>query len=396
MPAMVKLHLRRGGDRRIRSGHLWVFSNEIERVEAEGDPPPGAPATVLDNRGRVLGSGYYNRHTLIAARLLSRQDETDERELVRSRLLAALALRERLYGPGRAGCRLVYSEGDFLPGLIVDRFGSWLVVQILTAGMERLRPFVLEALREFAEPAGMVLRNDSPSRELEGLPRVVELPDGPPPDPLEMEAEGLRFAVDLQGGQKTGHFFDQSANRLLLRTMVSGYTVFDGFSYSGGWALQAARGGAASVTAVDSSEPALALARRNAVLNGVEGTIEFRRGDVVETLREDRARDRRYDCVIIDPPAFAKSRRDREGAATGYLTLNREAMRCLHAGGLLVTSSCSYHMPEADFIAVVARAAAALGRFARVLHIGRQAPDHPVPPGLPESAYLKCLFVQID
>jgi len=396
--AMQVLHLKRGADRRIRAGHLWIFSNEIARVEGETDGPAGSAAQVLDHKGTYLGCGYYNRRSLIAARLLSRQHEPDETELLRRRILAALSLRERFYGaPDDEGCRLIYGEGDFLPGLVVDSFGDWLVVQLTTAGMDLRRETILAILGEYLTPAGVVLRNDSHFRELEGLDQSVDIVGTAPPSPLELTLEGLRMAVDLEKGQKTGHFYDQSWNRRRFRGMTAGYRVLDTFCYTGAWGLQAAAGRAPEVPFVDSSAGALDLVRRNAALNGLgDDRVQFEKSDVVDFLKAAHGDGRRYDAVVLDPPAFAKTKKAREEALKGYLRLNREGIRCLHPGGLLVTSSCSYHVAPDEFMAVVARAAAQQGRFARVIHVGGQGPDHPVPAGLPEAAYLKCLFVQVD
>ncbi len=393
---MQELHLKKRAGKRVRAGHLWIFSNEIERVVNGENEEPGASALVIDYDGSYLGCGYYNRHSLIAGRLLSRQREPDEKELLERRLLAAFELRSRFYGEEDEGCRLVYSEGDFLPGLVIDSYGDYLVMQLLTAGMDRRRDTILEIVQKYLDPKGIVLRNDSHFRQLEGLERTVEVVGETPPSPLILTLEGLKFAVDMEGGQKTGHFYDQSSNRRYFRSLVAGYTVLDTFCYTGGWGLQAAKGGAKSVTFVDSSQGALDLVTRNAQLNGMEELVNCEKSDVVAYLKKQNKKNKRFDCVLLDPPAFAKTKKSRKEALKGYLRLNREGIRCLHKGGLLVTSSCSYHISYDEFIAVVAKAAAQQGRFARILFQGHQGPDHPVPAGLPEAAYLKCLFVQVD
>jgi len=394
---MHAIKLKKGADKRIRAGHLWIFSNEIAKIDGPEHAEPGMAATIMDHHGTVLGIGYYNKNSLIAARLLSRHShEPDLGELVKRRILAAIEYRTRHVPSGDQGYRLVYSEGDAIPGLIVDAYGDWLVAQFLTAGIDRLRNVIIDCLQEVMQPKGIILRNDSHFRAIEGLEQGVELVGEAPPVPLELTIEDLTFSVDLKRGQKTGHFFDQSENRRKFRTMVEGYKVLDCFCYSGGWGLQAAKGGAKSVIAVDSSQLALDMVTCNAKLNGCSDLIEVKKSSVQPFLKEERKAGRLYDAIVLDPPAYAKSKKDRKEAMLAYLRLNGTAMACLAPGGMLVTSSCSYHVALDEFIAIMGKAAAGIGRFARVVHVGRQGPDHPVPCGLPEASYLKCLFLQID
>ena len=394
--AMQELHLKEKASKRIRTGHLWVFKDEIEKVVGGKGMPAGSEALFIGNDGSYLGCGYYNAASPIAGRLLSRNREPDQKELLERRILAALELRARFYGTDDEGCRLVHAEGDFLPGLIIDSYGDYLVIQLLTAGMENRRQSVIDIVQKYLEPKGIVLRNDAPIRQLEELEQQVEVIGPPPPTPLRLRLEGLQFSVSLQGGERTGHFFDQSTNRRLFRTLVPGYKVLDTYCYSGAWGLQAAAGGAKSVTFVDSSNDALELVKANAELNGLQELCAYEQSDVLEFFKTLIKAEKRYDCVVLDPPAFAKEEKSRSSALKSYLHLNREAIRCLHKGGLLVTSSCSYHVSADEFISVVAKAAAQQGRFARILFHGYQSPDHPIPAGLREAAYLKCLFIQVD
>ena len=394
--AMQELHLTEKASKRIRAGHLWIFIDEIVRVLGDSSLPPGSAALFIGNDGSYLGCGHYNGNCPIAGRMLSRQREPDEKELLERRILEAMELRSRFYGDEDEGCRLVHAEGDFLPGLIIDSYGNYLVIQLLTAGMELRRQTIIDIVQKYLEPKGIVLRNDSPFRETEGLERFVEVIGEQPPDPLVLKLEGLQFSVALEGGQRTGHYFDQSGNRRLFRNLVSGYNVLDTFCYSGAWGLQAAAGGAKSVTFVDSAKNALELTKRNAELNGFLEVSSFEESDVLDYLKEQVRNNKKYDSVLLDPPAFAKDKKSRKSALKKYLHLNRESIRCLHKGGLLVTSSCSYHISRDEFTAVVSKAAAQQGRFARILFQGQQGPDHPVPAGLSEAAYLKCLFIQVD
>lgn len=388
----VRITLAKGEDRRIRGGHPWVFSNEIQDIR--GERVPGGAAGVYDAGGGFLGSGYYNPNSLIAARILSRErEEIDSAAFFRERIARALALRRRLY-PELATFRVVHGEGDFLPGLVVDKYGDWLSVQLLTAGMEARRAAVVEALTELMAPKGIIARNDVAVRGLEGLPERVEVLCGEIPESVEVEEHGLRFRVDLKGGQKTGHFLDQKENHLMLKGIAAGKRVLDCFSYSGSWGVHAAAFGAAEVTCVDISERAAALARENATLNGVEGIVRVEVCDAFDRLRSLGHEGRRFGVVVLDPPAFVKSKKALKEAEKGYLTINRRAMELLDEGGYLITCSCSYHMGREPFRELLAQAARQAGRQMRVVEIRSQAPDHPVLLAVPETEYLKCFVLQ--
>jgi 23S rRNA (cytosine1962-C5)-methyltransferase len=308
------------------------------------------------------------------------------------RIRAALSLRERLY---QAPCyRLVHGEGDGLPGLVVDRYGDLLVVQITTAGMERLAPLVLAALEQVVRPTRIVLRNDTPMRELEGLALGVEWVLGDDPGDIDLAEGGVRFAVSPGGGQKTGWFFDQADNRLAQHRFGAAGRVLDVCCYLGAWGLQAAVAGAGSVTFVDSAEAALARVADNAERNGVSDRVDLLHGDAFEVLRALRDEGACFDRVILDPPAFIKRRKDEREGIRAYERLNRLGLGLLEPGGLLITSSCSFHLGRDAFLRAVQSAARRTEQELQLLLAGAQGPDHPVHPAIPETAYLKTLFLR--
>lgn len=390
---MNRLLLRPGHERRARSGHPWIFSNEIDRIE--GVVEPGAALEVLDRRGDFLGVAYYNPHSLIAARILSRQRESiDSVDFFRRRIASALAYRRALY-PNEDALRIVHGEGDGLPGLVVDRYGEVLSIQLLTLGMECRRTVILDALREIFQPVAMVARNDVAVRELEGLPRQVERLEGELPEELIVAEHGLRSRVDILGGQKTGQFLDQKENHLALGERVAGRRVLDLFCYAGSWSLHAAHFGAGQVLGVDISAPAVELARDNARRNGFETICSFVRADVFELLRE-LGRDReRFGVIVLDPPAFVKSRKKLPEAIKGYLTVNRRAMELLEPGGYLFTCSCSQHLDRETFLETLRQAGQQAGRVPRLVEMRGQAYDHPILLACPETDYLKCAVLQV-
>jgi 23S rRNA (cytosine1962-C5)-methyltransferase len=390
---MPRLLLRPGHDRRLRAGHPWIFSNEIDRID--GIPSDGDAVLVFSARGDCLGTAYYNPHSLIAGRLLSRRQEAiDSVEFFRERLAAAIDYRRRLYGE-LATLRLVHGEGDGLPGLVVDRYEEVLSIQLLTLGMERRREPILQALRELLAPAAIVGRNDVAVRELEGLPRQVELLYGELPPEVLIDEHGLRFRVDVTGGQKTGHFLDQKENHLALRGRVAGERVLDLFCYSGSWSLHAAHFGAREVIGVDISAGALALAEENARRNELQATCSFIRADGFDLLRDWGRSGERFGTVVLDPPAFVKSKKKLAEAIRGYLTINRRAMELVAPGGTLFTCSCSHHLQREDFLDLLRQAAVQAGRNARLLELRGQAFDHPVLLACPETDYLKCAVLQL-
>ncbi len=393
--SLPSLYLRRRHERRVQRGHPWVFSNE---VAIERSPltafQAGDCVNVSSFSGKPLGTAYVNPHSLICARMLSAEANCilDE-DFLGERLAHALALRERL--GWLPHCRLVYGESDRLPGLIVDRYGDVLAVQVGTAGMERVRDDIVRALVKLCRPAAVVLRNDLASRGLEGLESYVEVAHGEVPTVVSLRENGASFEISPLEGQKTGWYYDHRRNRARLSHYAQGRSVLDCFSYVGGFGVQAAMGGAQSVLCLDSSQSALARLRRNAELNGVADRVDGRRGDVFDSLRALRGEQRRFDIVVVDPPAFMRRKKDRRAGIEAYRRLNRRAMQVLEADGLLLSASCSFHLSPEEHQEVVAGAAADVGRWVQILERGQQAADHPVHPGLPESEYLKALLVRV-
>jgi 23S rRNA (cytosine1962-C5)-methyltransferase len=392
MSAPVKrLALRHHQDRRVRGGHPWVFSNEIARIE--GAPAPGDLVEVCDERGAFLGRAYYNPQSLIAARLLTRGRDEVDAALFAKRLERALRLREAAL-PGARAVRVVYGESDQLPGLVVDRYGDHLAVQVLTLGMELRQDMVREALEQVLAPRGVVRVADSPLRALEGLPLERGLWWGEVPERVEVELEGFRLEADLLHGQKTGLFLDQRLNRRVAEARAAGRRVLDLFCYQGEWAMHAARGGATAVLAVDSSAAALAAAARNLERNDLAGRVSLRQGDVFDVLRELERTGERFGVVVLDPPALVKSRKHMAAGARAYRELNRAAMGLLEEEGVLITCSCSHHLDDALFHQVLLEAARAAHRPFRVLEWRGESPDHPRLLAVPETHYLKCAVLQ--
>ena len=390
--SLPELRLKAHEERRLRAGHLWIYSNE---VDIEKTPLAGLEAgtlcRVVDARHKPHGLAYVNPHTLLAARLLTSQaDATIDAAWFARRIGSALALRARLYDAPYY--RLVYGESDGLPGLVIDRYGDVCVVQLATAGMERLKAAVVDGLRQAVQPAGILLRNDVGMRETEGLESYVE-EIGTVPDTVTIEEAGVRFAVPVKTGQKTGWFYDQRRNRDALMRYVPGRSVLDVFSYLGGWSLRALKAGAASALAVDSSAPALEGARNNAALNGV--TLETVQGKALDVLRELRTQQRRFDIVVVDPPALIKRKKDLETGIAHYAALNRVALELLQPEGILVSCSCSHHMDAEALQRVLLRESRSAGRRLQILEQGFQGPDHPVHPAIPETRYLKAFFCRV-
>lgn len=389
------LRLRKGEDRRLRAGHLWIYSNEVDVAATPlSGFEAGEPVRLEDFRGRPIGTAYVNPHSLICARVLSRRAgyRFDAGALAR-RLESALGLRESLFASPYY--RLVYGESDALPGLIVDRYDAVLVVQITTAGMERLRTEIVAALETLLEPEGILLRNDAPARSLEGLESYVEVASGEVPEHAVIEENATRFEVPLLDGQKTGWYFDHRANRARMRDYARGKRVLDVFSYAGAWGIEALTAGAASAHCVDASSAALDWARRSAALNGVAERLETSEADAFDALEAMRARDARFDLVILDPPAFIKRKKDLEKGARAYGRLNALALELLGVEGLLISSSCSYHLSRERLLGEIRQAGLRSGRALQVLEQGHQAADHPVHPAMPETDYLKTFILRV-
>lgn len=386
------LRLKRNEDRRLHAGHLWVFSNEVDTQQT---PLPkfkaGELVRVLAHNDRALGLAYVNPKSLISARLLQTWTMPDAAWFA-ARIRVALALRERLYADPYY--RVVYGESDGLPGLVVDRYGSQCVVQIGTAGMELLKPHIQEAVLRVLKCDALLFKNDSGAREMEGLPSYVEAVKGTFDELGLVIEDGLKFSAPLAEGQKTGWFFDQAANRRALPKYVrSGARVLDVFSYAGAWAVRAAKSGASEVISVDSSASALELAARNGERNGV--TVSTRKGDAFDVLEQLAQEPGRFDVVIVDPPAFAKRRKDLPKALAAYKRLNQLAIQLVSSDGILVSCSCSYHVSADDLQDAIAKAARAADKHLQILEFGGQAPDHPVHPAIPETRYLKAYFCRV-
>lgn len=389
---MTRITLNKNEDRRIKSGHPWVFSNEIREIV--GNRSAGTVAELYDAAGGFIAVGHYNPHSLIAFRLVSRhREDIDAPGFFAGRIAAAVAHRTVRY-PGLTTYRAVYGESDFLPGLVVDRYCDYLSVQFLSAGMDCRREQIVEALSTVFEPAGIIARNDVGVRKLEGLDETVELLWGEIPETVEMEENGLRFRVSLCEGQKTGGFLDQKQNHLLLRGICAGKHVLDCFCYTGGWAVHAGSFGAVSVLGVDISARAVGQAGSNAKLNKMSDRVKFEECDAFERLRSLHQEGRRFGVIVMDPPAFVKSRKNIAEATKGYLTVNRRALELLEPGGYLITCSCSYHMGREAFRDMLVQAARLAKREVRLVETCSQAADHPVLLSFPESEYLKCFVLQ--
>jgi 23S rRNA (cytosine1962-C5)-methyltransferase len=390
------LRLGKNEDKRLRAGHLWIFSNEVDVAATPLKAfQKGDLAMVEDACGQPLGTAYVNPETLICARFLSRDPRVgiDER-FFRRRLENALNLRQGLYEPPHY--RLVYGESDGLPGLVVDRMGDVLSVQTNTVGMERLQPLVIAVLEKQFSPRAIVLKNTSSLRLLEGMDVYTRVASGELSGPVEIEENGARFRVDPMGGQKTGWFFDHRANRAFAARLAKGRKVLDLFSYSGAWGIQAAVAGAARVDCVDSSETALALCEENAALNGVGERVRREEADVFAFLKQAREEKRKYDMVILDPPAMIKRKKDMKPGMDAYRRLNQGALQLLASGGILVSASCSHHLHR-ETLHDILRAAARHGdRHLVFLAQGGQAPDHPIHPAIPETDYLKTFFCRVS
>ncbi len=385
--------LKRGHDRRLLRGHPWIFSNEVQMPEE--DLEPGTLVRVRDGKERFQGVGYFNPHSLIALRMLRRDLGPVDEAFLGERLEDAIRLRERLY-PGAEAVRLVYAESDGLPGLVVDRYGDHLAIQVTTAGMERLAPIVQRLLHERLQPVCMVARNDTHFRSMEGLEEGVEVLSGTPDEGLTVDYLGLRLAVDLMGGQKTGLFLDQRDNQsLFLPSVVSG-SVLDTFCYQGTWGLLALRAGADEVVGVDTSADALEFADRHARANGLEERVRWVKQDVIEALKGLKEAGRTFQTVILDPPAFVKSKKHLKSGLRGYLDLNKRGLEVLAPGGTLITCSCSHHVQPEAFRDTVSHAASLLRRHVRVLGSGTQSRDHPPLLTAPETGYLKCLVLHAE
>ena len=387
------LRFEKGRSRRFRGGHPWAFSNEVQMTPELKALPPGSLVTLIDAGDEKLGVATFNPRSLIAARMLCSdwQQVIDEDFVVR-RLAQAVALRDTLYA--RPWYRLIHSEADGFPGLVIDRYGDVLCLQVNSAGMEMLTPLVIQALNKLLSPRAIVLKNDAPVRTLEGLDLYDRVAQGEIAGPIEVQENGLTYYADLVDGQKTGWFFDQRDNRAFMASLAKGRSALDVYSYGGGFALAMAAGGATRVVAVDRSAEALALAAKAAAANNLNLST-VRAEAYAELARLDAAQER-FGIVVVDPPAFVKSKKDLSAGAKGYRKLARLAAPLVEPGGFLLAASCSHHMPADSFFEETALGVVQAGRTGRVIRVSGAAPDHPLHPLLPESAYLKAVVMQVD
>lgn len=386
----MNVYLRRGREQRVLGGHPWVFRSDIEREDGAAD---GLPVRVLTSAGRFLAMAVYNPRSQISLRILSRRDEPVDGAFIRGRVRRALDYRRRFADLN--SCRLIFAESDGLPAVIADKFGDVIVMQILCLGMERFKADIVDALAQELSPRGVYERNDVPVRELEGLSQQTGLLWGEVPDRVEMQENGVRFLVDVKEGQKTGFFLDQKENRAAIAPFVPGMRVLDCFTHTGSFALHAARYGAAEVTGVDISEHACACALENARLNGVEFRVRFECANAFDFLRAQQTAKAQYDVVILDPPAFTKTRSAVEGALRGYKEINLRGMKLTRDGGFFITCSCSQHVTPDLFRGMLMDAQKDAHVQLRQIEWRTQGRDHPILLASPETQYLKCGIFQV-
>ncbi|MFO1069376.1 MAG: class I SAM-dependent rRNA methyltransferase [Geminicoccaceae bacterium] len=389
----IKILPRR--DHRFRSGSPWIFSNEIEMDAAAKALPAGSLVRIMAPNGHIMGVAHFNPHSLIAARLLTRnKDAGVDRKFVRRRIDRALAVRDRLYE--RPFYRLVHAEADGLPGLVIDRLGDLVVIQPNTAGWDGMTDILVEAVDAAVKPSCIVVRGDAPVRALEGLAESVRVAKGTVPERLEIEENGLAFVVDVMGGQKTGWYFDQRDNRAFAARLAGGQRVLDLYSYAGGFGLTAAAAGATEVVCVDRAEAALELGRASAERQGVAERCSFRRSEAFAALDAMADGKERFGLVIADPPPFVKARKDLAAGLKGYAKLARTSATLVAEAGFLCIACCSHNVPAATFLETVYAGIKDAGRGARLLREAGAGPDHPLHPALPESGYLKFLAFALD
>ncbi|MEA3406138.1 MAG: class I SAM-dependent rRNA methyltransferase [Pseudomonadota bacterium] len=393
---LASVRLKKNEERRIKQGHMWVFSNEVDiQATPLKEFEAGQQVIVEASNGKALGMGYINPKTLICVRLLSRSPKLEmNMKFLKRRIQAAQALRELSFDAPYY--RLVFGDSDGLPGLVIDRFGDVFSVQITTAGMEAVKADIIQVLDNLYHPTAIMMRNDTKSRELEGLPLYEEVALGELPEEILIEENGAKFAIPVEGGQKTGWFYDHRMARRRLQEMVKGKRVLDVFSYLGGWGIEAAIAGAESVTCVDASELAINGVERNAELNGVSDKMTLIQGNAFDVLNALKLEEDKYDIVIVDPPAFVKRKKDFKQGSEGYRRINEIAMRVLAPNGVLVSASCSHHMTRDNLLNQVQSAARHIDRTVQLFDQAHQAPDHPVHPAIPETEYLKTLFFRVS
>ena len=387
---MAKVTLRKTRETRVCGGHPWIYASEIEKVE--GDFENGDIVEIADFRGKFIGRGFYNPQSQISLRVLTRNDEPCDRDFFARRIQDAWEYRKLLCDP--MSCRLIYSESDFLPGLVVDKYDNILVLQSLSLGIERIKDMLCDLLMQIVEPAGIWERSDVPVRRLEGLEQTTGLLRGEVPDRVEMVENGVRFLVDVKHGQKTGFFLDQKQNRAAIEPLCKGARVLDCFCHNGTFALHAAKYGASEVLGVDISEEALEVARENARINDFDN-VRFEAHNCFDLLRELTDSGARYDLVILDPPAFTKNKAAVPSAIRGYKEINLRGLKLVRPGGFLVTCSCSQHVLPEMFQDIVCQAARDAKKRIRLVEFRTQGYDHPILPQSVETKYLKTMILQV-
>lgn len=392
MNIKANLFLRKGAQHRVESGHPWIYQTEVDYVDGEFNP--GDVIDVYNFRHRFIGRGYINPRSQIIIRLLSREQEEINYDFFKKRIATAWNYRQKFIAEPEY-CRLVFGEADFLPGLIIDKFGPYMVIQTLALGIDIHKDTILSVLDELFQPEGIFERNDVPVRKLEGLDMRKGYLKGKFPTLIQVQENGISFYADIENGQKTGFFYDQRENRAFLKNIVSGAEVLDCFCHTGSFAVHCALYGARKVTSIDISEEAIGLAKRNAAMNGVEDKCHFSVANAFDALRTMSDAREQFDVVILDPPAFTKSRGNLEGAARGYKEINLRGLKMVRPGGFLVTCSCSYHMDRELFKAIVVDAARDTKKTVREVEYRTQAKDHPILPAASETEYLKFLVVQV-
>lgn len=395
MSDLKLLKLKNHEDRRLREGHLWIYSNEVDVAATPlKDFAAGEQVRVEDSKGKFLGIATVNPNALICGRLVSRDEKYPlSKSLLVHRLQVALSLREQLFDA--PFYRLVYGDSDFLPGLVVDRFGDICVVQIASAGMEAVKDEIVEALEKVLSPRGILFKNDGKMREVEGLESYVRVAAGEVPAEVPLEENGVKFLAPVLSGQKTGWFYDHRDSRAELKKLVKGKRVLDVFSYVGGWGVQAAAWGAAEVVCVDGSALALEMVARNAALNGVGDRVKTLQGDAFEIMTSLRASREHFDVVVLDPPAFITRRKDHKNGLVAYRRANELAMRLLDRDGFLVSGSCSLHLSRNELVDVIRASGRHIDRNVQIVHHGHQGADHPVHPSIPETEYLKAVIARV-
>ncbi len=394
--AHPELFLKKNEDKRLRKGHLWVFSNEIDTKRSSLDAfTAGDMVVVKDNSEQPLGSAYINPQTLVCARIISRKPSAKMGgNFFKARLANALALRERFFDAPYY--RLVFGESDGLPGLVIDRFGTILSVQITTAGIEKHKEILISTLIDLFSPEAIILKNDNSQRQLENLSQETEVIYGTVPESIIIEENKAQFVLNPVSGQKTGWFYDHRTSRAQLAKLAKNQRVLDLFSYSGAWGIPAAMAGASEVVCVDSSEPAISMAKKSAELNQVTEKMQLIRSDVFDFLKQARERNERYGIIVLDPPALIKRKKDFKAGYEAYRRLNQLALQVLENGGILVSASCSHHLSKANLHEILRSSARHIDRHMAFFAMTGQGYDHPVHPAIPETEYLKTYFCSVS